>query len=399
MNKSKIVWLLAIVLCLGACSKHEKDYEDVTPPAVESYQYLIRGVVTEYDGTVVPNATVQTPGLNSVTADENGFYEMQVPEPESERTYTLTASGKVTNGDVKTLSKTVTVVRQNGGEIVPCDFRFHTTTVTKLTNGEGDQETEIIEGNDYAKCLVGARVEGYEGDDLQLETFYFTEDFGAAPESPDPTSGTFEKEKLFFASSVTGAEKNRAGLLYTLFFDFNTETQNNIIIRSFNNGQWTDVPENQLTHESHLLTVNNAVTDLIYAVFCLNTHITLTPRYTPLVFNPSGVDNFYGTAPISVPSTEFDYKTGIDLFPTNYQLQALLLEVIGRDFGLFWIRHTYTWNVDLTLPIGTGVDFSGHQDYTHIKYKKGSRTAEADLFGNVTYEATTYNHQHVGGGN
>ena len=26
MNKSKIVWLLAIVLCLGACSKHEKDY-------------------------------------------------------------------------------------------------------------------------------------------------------------------------------------------------------------------------------------------------------------------------------------------------------------------------------------------------------------------------------------
>lgn len=394
MNKLKIVWLLAVVLCLGACSKHEKDYHDVTPPVVEGAEYLIRGVVTDYQGVKLENATIATEGL-SVKTDSQGAYEMRVPEPESSKTYTLTASypGK------KDLSEKVTIIKQRGGMIKNQDFRFHTVTTTLLPNGDGDQETEIIEGNDYARCLVGAHVEGYEGDDLYLNTYYFTEDFGAEQETPDPTSGTFEKDKLFFASNVTVGEKGKAGLLYSLFFNFNTETQENVEIRSFSNGQWTVVPESQLTHEPNLLTVNDAMTDIIYAVFCLNTHITLTPRNTSLTFNPCDVDNTYGTAPVPVPFTKFDYKTGIDLFPTSNQLQALLLEVIGRDFGLFWYSHTYTWNVNLTLPVGTGVRFSGDQEYTHIKYKKVLRTAEADLFGDVKYGATTYNHQHIGGGN
>ena len=392
MNKSKFVWLLAVVLSLVACSKQE-DYTDVVPPVVESGDYIIRGVVTDYQGVKLVNAIVATEGL-SVKTDSQGAYEMRVPEPESSKIYTLTASypGK------KDLSEKVTIIKQRGGMIKNQDFRFHTVTTTLLHNGDGEQETEIIEGNDYARCLVGAHVEGYEGDDLYLNTYYFTEDFGAEQETPDPTSGTFEKDKLFFASNVTGGEKDKAGLLYSLFFNFNTETQENVEIRSFSNGQWTVVPESQLTHETNLLTVNDAMTDIIYAVFCLNTHITLTSYNTPLVFDPSDVDNTNAPAPVPVPFTKFDYKIGIDLFPTSNQLQALLLEVIGRDFGLFWYSHIYTWNVNLTLPAGTGVSFSGNQEHTQIKYSKGSRTAEANFFGDVTYGATTYNNQHVRGG-
>lgn len=392
MNKSKFVWLLAVVLSLVACSKQE-DYTDVVPPVVESGDYIIRGVVTDYQGVKLVNATVATEGL-SVKTDSQGAYEMRVPEPESSKIYTLTVSypGK------KDLSEKVTIIKQRGGMIKNQDFRFHTVTTTLLLNGDGDQETEIIEGNDYARCLVGAHVEGYEGDDLYLNTYYFTEDFGAEQETPDPTSGTFEKDKLFFASNVTGGEKGKAGLLYSLFFNFNTETQENVEIRSFSNGQWNNVPESQMVHEPHRLTVNNAGLGIVYAVFCPLTNITLTPRNTSLAFDPNDVDNTNGTAPVHVPFTEFHYKAGIDLFPTSNQLQALLLEVIGRDFGLFWYSHTYTWVVNLTLPAGTGVSFSGNQEHTQIKYSKGSRTAEANFFGDVTYGATTYNNQHVGGG-
>lgn len=397
MNKLKIVWLLAMVLCLGACSKHDKEYSDVTPPVVEGAEYAITGNVTDYQGNVIANAVITTPEGLSVKTDNGGVYFMSVPEPESSKTYTLTASyeGK------KDLSKTVTIIKQKGGMIKNQNFRFHTTTVTTLTNGDGDQNTEYIDENENAECLVGAHIEGYEGDDLQLETFYYTEDFGAEEETHDPTSGTFEKEKMFFASSVSSVDgkKDKAGIPYTLFFNFNTETQNHTTIKCFNNGQWSNVPESQMIHESNQLTITGAITGAIYAAFCIPT-ITLTQRNTPLSFDPSDVDNTYGSEAITVPFTEFGYKTGVDLYlPTQYQLQALLMELIARDFGLVSHNKTYTWNVNLTLPVGTGVSFSGNQEYTHIAYKKFSRTAEANLWGDAKYSATTYNHQHVGGGN
>lgn len=400
MNKLKIVWLLAVVLCLGACSKHEKNYNNVTPPVVESADYIITGVVTDFFGRKVANATVQTPGLDPVTTNKNGVYVMQVPEPKPENSYTLTASGKDSEGEAQTKSETVTVTKPDSGDGATyfCNIQFHKVRVFQLTNGEGEQDTDHLDGNDDAECLVGAYVEGYEGDDLYLNTYYFTEDFGGEQETPDQTSGTFEKEKLFFASTVTNGEKDGTRLLYTLSFNFNTETQDNVEIRSFSNGQWAVVPESDMIHESDKLTIKNALTSVIYAVFC-NSIISLTSSNTPLVFDPSDVDNTYGASPVPVPFTDFSYRTGVQLYQTNNQLQALLLELIGRDFGSLWFTTSYRWNVNLTLPVGTGVGFSGNQEYIHIKYKKLFRTAEADLYGDVTYGATTYNHQHIGGGN
>lgn len=400
MNKSKIVWLLAIVLCLGACSKHEKDYEDVTPPTEPNGEYAITGHVTDYQGNVLYNATVQTSEGQSVKTDKDGVYFMAMPEPDPSKTYSLTATyeGK------KDVSKSVTLTKQVGGMIARQDFRLpsSSTVTTFLGDNEGDNTTEFIDHNDFAKTLVGAYVEGYEDEVFQLELFYYNEDFGAVQETPDPTSGTFEKDKLFFAANVTfaeGGKKDRADILYTLFLNFDTETQNHSIIRSFNNGRWSDVPESQLTHEPNRVAINNAVLGVVYAAFCF-TNITLTPRTTPLVFNPSNVDNIYGSAPVVVPYTEFGYKVGVDLYmPTHCQLQALLLEVIAREFGLISHDRTYRWDVNLTLPVGTGVDFSGHQEYTHIAYKRNGKIAEADLYGDLVYDATTYNHQHVGGGN
>lgn len=403
MNKLKIVWLLAVVLCLGACSKHDKDYTDVIPPVVGDAEYAITGIVTDYQGNVLANATVQTTEGQSVKADNEGVYFMPVPKPESEKIYSLTASyeGK------KDVSKNVTIKKMPGGMIAHKDFRLpreHFVTFYG-TSLDGYINSDFINQNDSAERLVSAYIEGHEDDEFKLEIFYYNEHFGAVPEdfSSDPTSGTFEKDKLFFASGVTfanGKDEDKDDILYTLYFNFDTETQENVEIRMFNNGLWSPVPETQMVHKPNKLTVNNARLGLIYAVFCPLTNITLTPRETPLSFDPSDVDNTYGYSPVTVPFTKFNYRIGVDLYlPTHCQLQSLLMEVLARDFGLVWHERTYKWNLNLALPIGTGVSFSGHQEYTHITYKKLFRKAEADLYGDVIYKATTYNHQHVGGGN
>lgn len=405
MKKSKIFWLLAMALCLGACSKHEKFYNDVTPPVVGNSEYIVTGNVTDWSGNLLSDVTLLTTEGLSVKTNGEGVYLMTVPEPESSKTYTLTASYE----DKKDVSKSVTFTKQEGGMIIQKNFRLPSdSTYTIFVGGGGETggeiPTEFIDHNDFARTLVGAYVDGYEDQTFQLDLFYCNEDFGADPGDENPTSGTFEKDNLFFASSVsyTEGEKNGKDVIpYTLLFNFDNETKDNIVIRSFSNGQWADVPAEQLVYseEEHVLSVNNALTGIVYAVFCYTT-ITLTPQESPLSFNPSNVDNTYGTAPVTVPYTVFNYKVGVDLYmATTCQLQALLLEVIARDFGLVSNNKSFKWNVDLTLPIGTGVNFSGNQAYTHIKYKKGLRTAEADLYGDVTYKATTYNHQHVGGGN
>lgn len=398
MNKSKFVWLLAIALSLVACSKQED--AEVIPPVVEDAGYAITGIVTDYQGIVLANAVITTPEGLSVKTDNSGVYFMTVPEPESEKIYSLTASyeGK------KDVSKEVTIKKMPGGMIAHKDFRLPREHYVNFY-GTSDVyiNSDFINQNDSAERLVSAYIEGYENTEFRLEIFYYNEHFGADAETPDPTSGTFEKDKLFFATEVAfanGEGKDRDNILYTLFFNFDTETQQNVVIRSFSNGQWNNVPESQMVHEPHRLTVNNAGLGIVYAVFCPLTNITLTPRDTSLAFDPNDVDNTNGTAPVHVPFTEFHYKAGIEFsLPTSNQLQALLLEVIGRDFGLFKYSHIYRWNVNLTLPAGTGVSFSGNQEYTQIKYKKDSITAKANLFGDVTYGATTYDHLHIGGGN
>ena len=410
MNKSRIVWLIAIVLCLGTCTKHDKDFNDVTPPVIAPV-YAITGHVTDYQGHVLANATVQTTEGLSVKADKNGIYFMEMPVSESStKTYTLTASyeGK------KDVSRNITLAKQEGCLIAHQDFRLPSSTVITFFGGnEGNVYNEYLDNNDLAKTLVGACIEGHEDEVFQLELFYYNEDFGANPESTDPVNGTFEKDKLFFATKVTSAEgekKDKDDVQYILFFDFDTKTQDNTIIRSFSNGRWSDVPESQMAHESNRMTVNDAKLGVVYAAFCPTT-ITITHEEIPLECNPSEVDNTYGTETIIVPYTEFNYKVGVDLEkPAHCQLQALLLEVLAREYGSASHEVTYRWyfndnsklGIEIIVGIVLGIAVAGGVIMVKLKSALGNpmtgEGATGRIYGPIRGELDFSNAGHTGGG-
>lgn len=402
MNKSKIVWLLTMVSCLCACTKHDKSFDDVTPPVVEPV-YAITGHVTDYQGHVLVDALIQTTEGQSVKTDKNGIYFMEMPEPESSKTYTLTASheGK------KDVSRNVSLIEQEGCVIVNQDFRLPSSTVITFIGGnEGNLNTECLDHNDFAKTLVGAYVEGHENENFQLELFYYNEHFGADSENTNLTSGTFEMDKLFFAAKVTFAEVGkRDEVLYTLFFDFDTETQDNTIIRSFSNGKWSVVPESQMIHESNRMVINSAELGVVYAAFC-HTDITVTEETIPFVCNPSEVNNIYGEAPIIVPYVDITYRVGVDLnMPAHCQLEALLLEVIAREYGSISHEETYRWIFNdnskllgLAIAVGIAVGIIGAGICLMIETSDAGNKI-AKKYGQTIVKVNPYGNEHIGGGN
>lgn len=402
---AKFVWLLAGLLVLGACSKHDGTLDDVTPPDVIINKALITGIVTDFPGHPLVNATV-TSGSVTVNTDSRGVYQMEVTLGEADYV-TLTASYPLKKS--KTARLSLSTGRGTGKLFIfQQNFRlpedryviFGVDTTSNPYHSEALITNETLDSNSIAQVVNKATI--------YPEFLTGSEQFKMSVDYEDGESNDYSKatERMFY--SVLVEEISGTGLPhieYDLEISLNEASQEHVQLMQYdaNAKGWVLVPSSCIIHHAASAIITRAVVGVIYGLFG-NVSIEQPVNNTAIPCNPDAVDNLYGSGPVQVPYTTFSYWTGVNIVTAqannrNDQLAGLLLERMVCDYGLLHYVQDCQFPLNLTLPIGTGCQIRAWQGLYKMKYQITYHYAKGDVYGLTGVEVTTYNRQHTGGGN
>ena len=393
---AKFVWLLAGLLVLGACSKHDGTLDDVTPPDVTINKAIITGIVTDFPGHPLENATV-TSGSVTVNTDARGVYQMEVTLGEADYA-TLTASYPFKKS--KTARVSLRIGRSMGKfYIFQQNFRLPEDKHV-IFNDSALITIETLDSNSIAQITNKAVI--------YPEFLTGTESFSMSLSYEDGEHNDYSKATNRMFYSVLVEEISGTGLPhieYDLEISLNEASQEHVQLMQYDDDAkgWVLVPSSCIIHHAASVIITRAVVGIIYGLFG-NVDISGPLDQYTIPCDPNAVDNLYGSSVVEVPFTRLSYWTGVDISTAqannrNDQLAGLLLERMVCDYGLLHYIENYEFPLNLTLPIGTGCYISAWQGHYDVTYRITYHYSRGDVYGLTEVRVVTYNRQHTGGGN
>ncbi|WP_287642209.1 carboxypeptidase-like regulatory domain-containing protein [Bacteroides sp.] len=385
-----VLALLGMALTFGmtSCSDDDPDYSNVTPPTVELAKANISGMVTTIGGKPIEGAIVSAlMGSDMLTAmtDANGEYKL---EGVKNGTYTMQA---IADGK-QTMSGSVTVA---DGETAAWNTRLsnEATTVSVSQTEETSVEvvTETLENNEEAQVTTvtvvpAAAVE--EGEEIIVTPVYST-DYVA-------TKAATTKDFMLMGINISCNNPNavlKAPIKLT--FDLTDDVIAQIKPMKEVNGSWVEA---EVTEEGEkvVFTVDAFTT---YSLF-INATLNQNASTEAISFAQAEYDNLYGASEMSVGTATYTYKMGSEIGQHSNLLGAYLAEILAQQMAGSTVKTVNgSYEINVTLPIGTALTLSGKQAVETTSIAAGSTTVSGKSYGKVSVTANTYNRQHNGGTN
>jgi len=385
-----VLALLGMALTFGmtSCSDDDPDYSNVTPPTVELAKANISGMVTTIGGKPIEGARVSAlMGSDMLTAmtDANGEYKL---EGVKNGTYTMQA---IADGK-QTMSGSVTVA---DGETAAWNTRLsnEATTVSVSQTEETSVEvvTETLENNEEAQVttvtvIPAAAVE--EGEEIIVTPVYST-DYVA-------TKAATTKDFMVMGINISCSNPNavlKAPIKLT--FDLTDDVIAQIKPMKEVNGNWVEA---EVTEEGEkvVFTVDAFTT---YSLF-INATLNQNASTEAISFAQAEYDNLYGASEMSVGTATYTYKMGSEIGQHSNLLGAYLAEILAQQMAGSTVKTVNgSYEINVTLPIGTALTLSGKQAVETTAIAAGSTTVSGKSYGKVSVTANTYNRQHNGGTN
>lgn len=385
-----VLTLLGMALTFGmtSCSDDDPDYSNVTPPTVELAKANISGMVTTIGGKPIEGARVSAlMGSDMLTAmtDANGEYKL---EGVKNGTYTMQA---IADGK-QTMSGSVTVA---DGETAAWNTRLsnEATTVSVSQTEETSVEvvTETLENNEEAQVttvtvIPVAAVE--EGEEIIVTPVYST-DYVA-------TKAATTKDFMVMGINISCSNPNavlKAPIKLT--FDLTDDVIAQIKPMKEVNGNWVEA---EVTEEGEkvVFTVDAFTT---YSLF-INATLNQNASTEAISFAQAEYDNLYGASEMSVGTATYTYKMGSEIGQHSNLLGAYLAEILAQQMAGSTVKTVNgSYEINVTLPIGTALTLSGKQAVETTAIAAGSTTVSGKSYGKVSVTANTYNRQHNGGTN
>lgn len=385
-----VLALLGMALTFGmtSCSDDDPDYSNVTPPTVELAKANISGMVTTIGGKPIEGAIVSAlMGSDMLTAmtDANGEYKL---EGVKNGTYTMQA---IADGK-QTMSGSVTVA---DGETAAWNTRLsnEATTVSVSQTEETSVEvvTETLENNEEARVttvtvIPAAAVE--EGEEIIVTPVYST-DYVA-------TKAATTKDFMVMGINISCSNPNavlKAPIKLT--FDLTDDVIEQLKPMKEVNGNWVEA---EVTEEGEkvVFTVDAFTT---YSLF-INATLNQNASTEAISFAQAEYDNLYGASEMSVGTATYTYKMGSEIGQHSNLLGAYLAEILAQQMAGSTVKTVNgSYEINVTLPIGTALTLSGKQAVETTSIAAGSTTVSGKSYGKVSVTANTYNRQHNGGTN
>lgn len=385
-----VLALLGMALTFGmtSCSDDDPDYSNVTPPTVELAKANISGMVTTIGGKPIEGAIVSAlMGSDMLTAmtDANGEYKL---EGVKNGTYTMQA---IADGK-QTMSGSVTVA---DGETAAWNTRLsnEATTVSVSQTEETSVEvvTETLENNEEAQVttvtvIPAAAVE--EGEEIIVTPVYST-DYAT-------TKAATTKDFMLMGINISCSNPNavlKAPIKLT--FDLTDDVIAQIKPMKEVNGSWVEA---EVTEEGEkvVFTVDAFTT---YSLF-INATLNQNASTEAISFAQAEYDNLYGASEMSVGTATYTYKMGSEIGQHSNLLGAYLAEILAQQMAGSTVKTVNgSYEINVTLPIGTALTLSGKQAVETTSIAAGSTTVSGKSYGKVSVTANTYNRQHNGGTN
>lgn len=387
---------MLLVACLSAgmvgCDDDDPDYENVQPPVVEVAASHISGVVSSMSGDAIQGATVKATADGktlTATTDADGAYTL---DEVVKGTYAVevSAEGKQTvNGEI-TISKDGEIGMFNamlanvGKEVeVSTEKETQTTVTTEAAkdNKEAEVEVDVV--------IPAAAVEDPEA--KIVITPVYTEE--AAKTKADTRAA---KSTMLMGTQVTcnKADVNLSKPI-DLTFDLGEEVASVVKVQKYANGKWSDADARQ---EGGKVIVS-ADEFGTYSVFA-DIEVTSKTSSEAISFGQAEFDNLYGSKDMNVTSTTYTYKQGGEIDKATGRLNAQLRQILANQIKGNSVRTaTGTYDLNVTLPVGTALTLSGRQELTTVTATCEGKSASGKVYGSVTVAAVTYNRQHNGGTN
>ena len=385
-----VLALLGMALTFGmtSCSDDDPDYSNVTPPTVELAKANISGMVTTIGGKPIEGAIVSAlMGSDMLTAmtDANGEYKL---EGVKNGTYTMQA---IADGK-QTMSGSVTVA---DGETAAWNTRLsnEATTVSVSQTEETSVEvvTETLENNEEAQVttvtvIPAAAVE--EGEEIIVTPVYST-DYVA-------TKAATTKDFMLMGINISCSNPNavlKAPIKLT--FDLTDNVIEQLKPMKEVDGNWVEA---EVTEEGEkvVFTVDAFTT---YSLF-INATLNQNASTEAISFAQAEYDNLYGASEMSVGTATYTYKMGSEIGQHSNLLGAYLAEILAQQMAGSTVKTVNgSYEINVTLPIGTALTLSGKQAVETTSIAAGSTTVSGKSYGKVSVTANTYNRQHNGGTN
>lgn len=385
-----VLTLLGMALTFGmtSCSDDDPDYSNVTPPTVELAKANISGMVTTIGGKPIEGARVSAlMGSDMLTAmtDANGEYKL---EGVKNGTYTMQA---IADGK-QTMSGSVTVA---DGETAAWNTRLsnEATTVSVSQTEETSVEvvTETLENNEEAQVttvtvIPAAAVE--EGEEIIVTPVYST----------DYVATKAATTKDFMVMGINISCSNPDAVLKApikLTFDLTDDVIAQIKPMKEVNGNWVEAEVTE-KGEKVVFTVDAFTT---YSLF-INATLNQNASTETISFAQAEYDNLYGASEMSVGTATYTYKMGSEIGQHSNLLGAYLAEILAQQMAGSTVKTVNgSYEINVTLPIGTALTLSGKQAVETTSIAAGSTTVSGKSYGKVSVTANTYNRQHNGGTN
>lgn len=385
-----VLALLGMALTFGmtSCSDDDPDYSNVTPPTVELAKANISGMVTTIGGKPIEGARVSAlMGSDMLTAmtDANGEYKL---EGVKNGTYTMQA---IADGK-QTMSGSVTVA---DGETAAWNTRLsnEATTVSVSQTEETSVEvvTETLENNEEAQVttvtvIPAAAVE--EGEEIIVTPVYSTDYV--------TTKAATTKDFMVMGINISCSNPNavlKAPIKLT--FDLTDDVIAQIKPMKEVNGNWVEAEVTE-KGEKVVFTVDAFTT---YSLF-INATLNQNASTEAISFAQAEYDNLYGASEMSVGTATYTYKMGSEIGQHSNLLGAYLAEILAQQMAGSTVKTVNgSYEINVTLPIGTALTLSGKQAVETTSIAAGSTTVSGKSYGKVSVTANTYNRQHNGGTN
>lgn len=385
-----VMTLLGLTLTFGAasCSDDDPDYSNVTPPTVELAEANISGMVTTRIGQPIAGAKVTAKmGSNTQTAttDANGEYKL---EGLQNGTYTMEASA---NGKQTTTGSVTVAKGETGVWSTRLTNEATTVSVSQTESTTVEVVTETLENNEEAQVttvtvIPAAAVE--EGEEIIVTPVYST-DFVT-------TKAATTKDFMLMGINISCSNPNavlKAPIKLT--FDLTDDVIAQIKPMKEVNGNWVEA---EVTEEGEkvVFTVDAFTT---YSLF-INATLNQNASTEAISFAQAEYDNLYGASEMSVGTATYTYKMGSEIGQHSNLLGAYLAEILAQQMAGSTVKTVNgSYEINVTLPIGTALTLSGKQAVETTSIAAGSTTVSGKSYGKVSVTANTYNRQHNGGTN
>lgn len=400
-TKTGISVILTLLLTCFSCTVHDPSFESVERPKINVEKSTISGLVTDFQGNILVNATIDVNG-QEVFTDENGIYRYLLEEKGE---YELSASypGKIT----KRATVTVPSIEITQNFIQNFVLPQYRTIIIRTDNTE--EQTETIPDNEPEGTMTVTATIVIEETYIPENTFLTLTPVYSQQEGEDvatlQTKSQFAKveNKMLVGTNVACSDPSFTELITAgkMKFDVEKEVQDltKLMMFDLDENRWVEIPYESYDHEI-VFELKQLTT---YGVFG-DVNISWEETSKPITdFKPQDYwDNYYGSDVIHIGEVTYKRKMGIILDRTQGvdQLRALLLEKLAQDYGLGDERDVIeTYNVNTDLPVGTALKITGSQTYLSVFYEMNGKSVHADVCGTSMVTGESYNRIHTGGGN